>query len=145
MQGRTIFHLRRVEEDTFIPPLRKIDAPTLSKSERGVPLDYQRQPEDPLSTQAPSWARSCRPAQIPWPRGHQWQWCQQMEPKIIPGLAFCSSLTEIPALASPLWQTPLLSLQASFDPTLPLKSSFKYSFYFPGNMFKKDAAPIQHV
>lgn len=56
-----------------------------------LPLDYQRQPEDPLSTNAPSWARSCRhrvPAQVPWPRGRWRQWCQQMEPKIIPGRGF---------------------------------------------------------
>lgn len=56
-----------------------------------LPLDYQRQPEDPLSTNAPSWARSCRHrvlAQVPWPRGRWRQWCQQMEPKIIPGRGF---------------------------------------------------------
>lgn len=28
------------------------------------------------------------PAQILWPRGQWWQWCQQMEPKIIPGPGF---------------------------------------------------------
>lgn len=63
--------------------------------------------------------------------------------KLSLGLDFHSSLTDVTALASSLWH--YCHSRQSFDPTLPPKPSFKYSSYFPGSLFKKDAAPIQHV
>lgn len=51
------------------------------------------------------------------------------------GVAFCASLintvlTEITALASPLWQTPLLSLQAVFWPNTAPKTLFQTFLLF---------------
>lgn len=53
-------------------------------------------------------------------------------------------LTEVTAVASPLWQTPLLSLHTliQYHPPQP---SLKYTFYFSEGLFKTDPAPKQHV
>lgn len=81
--------------------------------------DYWRQPEDPLSENAPPRAtatdrQNLETAEIPWPRCHQWQ-CQQMEPRITAGPGFLliinTVLRVVTALSPPVWQTPLLSPQ----------------------------------
>lgn len=81
--------------------------------------DYWRQPEDPLSENAPLRAtatgrQNLETAEIPWPRCHQRQ-CQQMEPRITAGPGFLliinTVLRVVTALSPPVWQTPLLSPQ----------------------------------
>lgn len=151
MKG-TIFHLRRVEGDTFITPLRQIDIPILSKaSVVFLPLDYQRQPEDPLSTNGPSWAMSCRQTD-PTPctnsltqgplvtmvsadgaKDYPWAWLSvQALHRLLHWPLLCDKLL-------------CCHSRQSFDPAQPPNPSFKYSSYFPGSLFKKDPAPIQHA
>ena len=96
MQGTTFFDLTRVD---FYPTLeKKSDALIWKQPEKMsktvfLPLDYQRQPEDPLSKNAlhGQWAAEGEhlvTAEVPSPRCRQWQRCQQMEPKIIAGPGF---------------------------------------------------------